>query len=74
MLAPLSALGMDARSPLATTLNLLVTTLLYVGVVRLLVVGPGALTLARHGRRPARTRRPLRDLLLGACSRCRCWW
>ena len=44
VLAPLSALGLDARSPLATTLNLVLTTLLYVGVVRLLVVGPGSLS------------------------------
>lgn len=49
VLAPLSALGVDARSPVATTLNLLITTVLYVGVIRLLVVGPGALSWREMG-------------------------
>jgi membrane protease YdiL (CAAX protease family) len=65
VLAPLSALGLDARSPLATTLNLLLTTALYIGVVRLLVVGPGALSWRDMG-----VVRPdgaaLRELLAGA--------
>jgi membrane protease YdiL (CAAX protease family) len=65
VLAPLSALGLDARSPAATTLNLLITMVLYVAVIRLLVVGPGALTWREMG-----VVRPdvgaLRDLLLGA--------
>jgi membrane protease YdiL (CAAX protease family) len=63
--APLSALGIDVRSPAATTLNLLITMVLYVAVIRLLVVGPGALTWREMG-----VVRPdagaLRDLLLGA--------
>jgi membrane protease YdiL (CAAX protease family) len=63
--APLSALGLDARSPVATTLNLVLTTVLYAGVIRLLVVGPGALSWAEMG-----VVRPdagaVRDLLLGA--------
>ena len=65
VLAPLSALGLDARSPAATTLNLLITMVLYVAVIRLLVVGPGALSWREMG-----VTRPdagaLRDLLLGA--------
>ena len=65
VLAPLSALGLDVRSPAATTLNLLITMVLYVAVIRLLVVGPGALSWREMG-----VVRPdvgaLRDLLLGA--------
>ena len=65
VLAPLSALGLDVRSPAATTLNLVITMVLYVAVIRLLVVGPGALTWREMG-----VVRPdvgaLRDLLLGA--------
>ena len=49
ILAPLTAAGLDARSPLATTLNLALTTALYVGVVRLLVVGTGALSWREMG-------------------------
>ncbi len=65
VLAPLSALGLDARSPIATTLSLLLTTLVYVGVVRLLVVGPGALSWRDMGlARPAAV--AVRDFLLGA--------
>jgi membrane protease YdiL (CAAX protease family) len=64
VLAPLSALGLDAQSPVATTLNLMVTMLLYAGVVRLLVVGTGALSWREMGvvRPDAGT---LRDLLWG---------
>ncbi len=65
ILAPLSALGLDATSPLATTLNLALTTALYVVVVRLLVVGPGSLSWAEMGVvRP--TAGALRDLAAGA--------
>jgi membrane protease YdiL (CAAX protease family) len=65
VLAPLSALSLDARSPLATTLSLALTTLVYVGVVRLLVVGPGALAWRDMGLgQPARD--AARDLLIGA--------
>ncbi len=65
MLGPLSALGLDARSPAATTLNLALTTLLYVAVVRLLVVGPGALGWREMGVvRPNRA--AVRELLAGA--------
>ncbi len=65
VLAPLAALGVSADSPLATTLSLVLTTLMYLGVVRLLVVGPGALTWSDMGllRRPAEA---ARDLLVGA--------
>ena len=65
VLAPLSAFGLDVRSPLATTLSLALTTLAYVGVVRMLVVGPGALAWRDMGlgRRAADA---VRDLLVGA--------
>ena len=64
LLAPLSALGLDARSPAATTLNLALTTVLYVGVIRLLVIGPGALTWREMGViRPNRA--AARELLAG---------
>jgi membrane protease YdiL (CAAX protease family) len=65
LLAPLSALGLDATAPAATTISLLVTLLAYVVVVRVLVVGPGALTWAEM-----RVRRPdvaaVGELLTGA--------
>jgi membrane protease YdiL (CAAX protease family) len=65
VLAPLSALGLDPRSPAATALNLLVTTLLYLAVIRLLVVGTGALAWREMGVvRPDAA--ALRDLVLGA--------
>ncbi len=65
VLAPLSALGLDTLSPVATMISLLITALVYVGVVRLLVVGPGALSWADMGLRvPAR--RAAVDLALGA--------
>ncbi len=65
VLGPLSALGLDARSPFATTLSLLLTTLVYVGVIRLVVVGPGALSWREMGLgqgAPA----ALRELAIGA--------
>jgi membrane protease YdiL (CAAX protease family) len=65
VLAPLSALGLDPRSPAATALNLLLTALLYVGVIRLLVTGTGALTWREMGVvRPDGS--AVRDLALGA--------
>jgi membrane protease YdiL (CAAX protease family) len=65
VLAPLSALGIDAASPAATTLSLVLTMLAYVVVVRLLVVGPGALTWLEMGvRRPDAS--AIRELLIGA--------
>lgn len=65
VLAPLSALGLDTRSPAATTISLAVTMLAYIGVVRLLVVGPGALAWSDMGLAiPAGA--AVRDLLVGA--------
>lgn len=49
VLGPLSALGLDAASPFATMLNLAITAALYIGLVRMLVVGTGALTWAEMG-------------------------
>ena len=48
-LLPLAALGVDPGGPLATAVSLGVTTLVFVGVVRTLVVGTGALTWAEMG-------------------------
>ncbi len=65
VLAPLSALGLDAGSPAATTIQLSITMLAYVGIVRLLVVGPGALSWAEMGvTRPSAA--AVRELLVGA--------
>jgi membrane protease YdiL (CAAX protease family) len=65
VLAPLAAMGLDARSPAATTLSLVVTAVVYVGVVQLLVVGPGALSWSDMGLGlPAG--RAVSDLLVGA--------
>jgi hypothetical protein len=65
VLAPLSAMGLDARSPVATTVNLLITTALYLGVIRLLVVGPGSLSWRDMGVvRPGAAQ--VADLLVGA--------
>jgi membrane protease YdiL (CAAX protease family) len=49
VLAPLSAMGLDASSPVATLLSLGITALLYYAVVRLFVVGQGALSWADMG-------------------------
>ena len=65
VLAPLTALGIDAASPAATTVSLVLTMLAYVVVVRLLVVGPGALSWLEMGvRRPDAS--AIRELLIGA--------
>lgn len=65
VLAPLGALGLDAASPVATTLSLVITTAMYLVVVRVLVVGPGALSWADMGLRvPAAA--AVRDLVVGA--------
>lgn len=65
VLAPLAAMGLDARSPIATTINLLITTALYLGVIRLLVVGPGSLSWRDMGVvRPGAAQ--VADLLIGA--------
>ena len=49
VVAPLSALGLDPSGPLATTISLAVTTAVFLLVVRMLVVGTGALTWAEIG-------------------------
>ena len=64
-LVPLSGLGVDPGGPLGTVVSLAVTTLVFVGIVRVLVVGTGALTWSEIG-----FSRPLRgavaDLVTGA--------
>jgi hypothetical protein len=65
VLAPLAALGLDPQSPVATTVALLITMLAYIGVVRLVVVGPGALSWADMGLH-ATPSAAVRDLAIGA--------
>ncbi len=48
-LLPLDALGVDPGGPLGTAVSLAVTTLVFLGTVRLLVVGTGALTWGEMG-------------------------
>ena len=65
VLAPLSAIGLDAGSPAATTIQLTITMFAYIGIIRLLVVGPGSLSWAEmHVTRPSAA--AVRDLLIGA--------
>jgi membrane protease YdiL (CAAX protease family) len=65
VLAPLSAIGLDAGSPAATTIQLTITMFAYIGIIRLLVVGPGSLSWAEmHVTRPGAA--AVRDLLIGA--------
>lgn len=48
-LVPATALGLPSDSPLATFLSLVLTAMVYIGLVRLLVIGPGALRWADMG-------------------------
>lgn len=66
VLGPLSAfLGLDTESPGATTIGLSITMLVYVGIIRLVVVGPGALSWAEM--RVTRSNgAAVRELLAGA--------
>jgi membrane protease YdiL (CAAX protease family) len=65
VLAPLSLLGLDAGSPAGVALSLAVTALVYVAVVRLLVVGTGALSWAEMGLH-GRWSDAARELVVGA--------
>lgn len=65
VLGPLSAVGLDPASPFATAIGLALTALVYAGLVRLLVIGPGALTW-REMAVPTDARRAVGDLLYGA--------
>jgi membrane protease YdiL (CAAX protease family) len=49
VLVPLSATGLDPGGPLGTVVSLAVTTVVFLGTVRVLVVGTGALTWAEIG-------------------------
>lgn len=65
VIAPLSALGLDPASPVGTALSLALTTAMYLLVIRLLVVGPGALSWRDLGlAQPARV--AVREALTGA--------
>lgn len=62
---PLSAAGVDLRSPLSAIVSLLIQAVIYVGLIRLLVVDAGALTWVDMGiRRP--DGRAVQELLAGA--------
>ena len=49
LLTPLTGLGFDPLSPVGALVQVTLTALVYAGLVRLLVVGPGALTWAEMG-------------------------
>ncbi len=65
VVAPAAALGLDATSPVATFVSIAATALVYVGLIWLLVVGPGALGWREMGVGPL-DRRALADLAAGA--------
>ena len=65
VVAPATALGLDGASPVAAFLSIGVTTLVYLGLIRLLVVGPGALGWRDMGVGRF-DRRALADLASGA--------
>jgi uncharacterized protein len=65
VMAPLAALGLDLASPLAALISMVLTTLVYFGVVRLLVVGTGALSWRDMGLALS-PGRALLDLVYGA--------
>jgi membrane protease YdiL (CAAX protease family) len=62
---PLVALGVDVDSPLGRFLSVLVQTLVYIGLIRLLVVDAGALSWADMGIRPPDGRAAF-ELVVGA--------
>lgn len=64
LIVPATALGLATSSPLAALISVVVTTLVYLALVRLLVVGPGALSWFDMGVGPF-GRRALADLTSG---------
>jgi membrane protease YdiL (CAAX protease family) len=64
VVAPLSALGVNPASPVGTLLSVTLTALVYLAVVRLLVVGPGAFSWADLGLGLPRSR-AARDVAAG---------
>ncbi len=65
VLAPAVALGLDAQSPPASLLSVLISAAIYISLVRFSVVGPGALAWRDMGVGPLRPA-ALRDLAWGA--------
>ncbi len=65
VVGPASVLGFDLRSPAASLVSVLATALVYAGLVRLLVVGPGSLGWREMGFGPLGPG-AVRDLALGA--------
>jgi membrane protease YdiL (CAAX protease family) len=65
VVAPAAWLGLDASSPVAALISVAVTAVVYVGLVRLLVVGQGALSWRDMGVRPLDAS-AVRDLGSGA--------
>ena len=61
-----SIAGLDALSPLGALVQVVLTALVYCGLVRLLVVGPGALSWAEMGLRRLPVTRILGDAIWGA--------
>jgi membrane protease YdiL (CAAX protease family) len=66
VLAPLSALGLKSGGPAAVAVQEIALLLVNVGLLRLLVVSPGALTWTDMGLRIRSFWRVLADLLIGA--------
>ena len=62
---PLVALGLRADAPLATLIGITIQALVYIAVVRLLVIGPGALRWSEMGLRRRAGEIPL-DIARGA--------
>lgn len=54
VIGPAVAIGLDARSPVASLISVLLTAAVYIGLVRLLVVGTGALDWRAMGLGPLR--------------------
>ena len=66
LLTPASGLGFDPLSPLGAFVQVSITALVYAGLVRLLVVGTGALSWAEMGIKRLPARQVVADLLYGA--------
>ncbi len=63
---PIKALGLDEDSPIVAFVSVSVTAAVYVGLLRLLVVGPGALSWTEMGMRRASLARQVEHLVSGA--------
>ena len=65
VLEPATALGLDLATPLAALLQVVLTALVYFGLIQLLVVSAGALTWADMGLRRVTAVAAAEDLVWG---------